>query len=72
MTTSRENWCAEARCGMEEGGGESGGDRMGPGPLGRSPTATPVQGGSHLPVRSQSSPFPFPGCSQPLPCASSP
>lgn len=70
MTTSRKNWCAAARCGAEEGGGKSGGDRMGPGPLGRSPTATPVQGGSRLPVHSQSSPIPFPGCSQPLPCTS--
>lgn len=60
MTTSRENWCAEARCGMEEGGGESGGDRMGPGPLGRSPTATPVQGGSRLPIQPELT-LPLPG-----------
>lgn len=60
MITSRKNWCAAARCGTEEGGGKSGRDRMGPGPLGRSPTATPVQGGAACPSTARAHPSPSP------------
>lgn len=70
MTTSRKIGALLPGVGWREGEAKSGGDRTGPGPLGFSPTATPVQGGSCLPVHSQSSPIPFPSCSQSLPCTS--
>ena len=42
----------------------------GAGASGTLPHSHPCAGRSRLPVHSQSSPIPFPGCSQPLPCAS--